>query len=65
MTAPARIKQDDVTRVMKGVRAAGFARVRLSIDLLGNIVVEASEDAAPLDGAMPANPLDRLLGSKK
>lgn len=65
MTARALIKQDDVTRVMKGARLAGYSRVRLTIDQAGNIVVDASEGAAPLEDAPPPNPLDRLLRSAK
>jgi len=60
VTAPALIKQDDVTRIMKGARAAGFTRVRLSIDPDGNIVVDASDDPAPAFQDRK-NPLDRLL----
>lgn len=60
MTAPALIKQEDVTRVMKGARNAGFTRVRLTIDPQGTIVVDASDDPEPVELA-PANPLDRIL----
>ena len=59
MTAPARFKQEDIKRVMAGARAAGFSRVRVGIDVSGNIVVEASND--PGDPDQRANPLDRLL----
>lgn len=59
MGAPARFKQDDIKRVMAGAKAAGFSRVRLGIDPLGNIVVEASND--PGDVPERVNPLDRLL----
>lgn len=59
MGAPARFKQDDIKRVMAGAKAAGFSRVRLGIDPLGNIVVEASNE--PGDAPERVNPLDRLL----
>ena len=45
---------------MRGARKAGYPRVRLTIDPQGNIVVDASEDPAPIEDR-PANPLDRLL----
>lgn len=62
MTAAARFKQSDVKRAMAGARDAGFNHVRVGIDPHGNIVVEASNDAAPAIGR--ANPLDRILGPK-
>jgi hypothetical protein len=58
MTAPARIKQAEITRAMKGAKDAGFSRVRVSIDVLGNLVIDASDDPAVI---VDANPLDRLL----
>lgn len=33
MTAPARISQQDVDRVMKGVARAGFGQARILLDL--------------------------------
>ena len=60
MTAPARFRQEDVTRIMKGAKKAGYARVRLSFDPLGNIVVDASNDVEE-SPAFRANPLDRIL----
>ena len=59
MTAAARFKEADVTRALRGARKAGFNRVRVSLDPLGNIVVDASDEAG--DPAVRANPLDRLL----
>lgn len=61
MTVPARIKQQDMTRILLGAKKAGFSRVRVGIDPHGNIVVEASDEVAE-----PArlNPLDRLLGNR-
>lgn len=58
MTAPARIRQTDVTRIFKGAKNAGFTRVRVAIDVHGNLIVEASDEP---DAPIRANPLDRLL----
>lgn len=57
MTAPARIKQDDVARVVKGCIAGGMevGTVRVLPD--GEIQVYRSGAAIPA----AANPLDRLL----
>lgn len=61
MTAPARFTQADVSRVLKGASGAGYSRVRVGIDVHGNIVVDASNDAGP---AERRNPLDRLLDAQ-
>ena len=60
MTAPARFRQSDITRAMRGAKAAGFERVRIGIDAAGNIVIDAANDSGlpPMDRP---NPLDRLL----
>lgn len=58
MTAPARIKQDDLNRVTRSARAAGFSAVRVRIDPDGTIDILFSD--APPDSP-PGNPLDRLL----
>lgn len=60
MTAPARFKQSDVTRILRGARAAGFGRVRMNIDAAGNIVVDVANDPGE-PGPERINPLDRLL----
>lgn len=60
MSAVARFKEVDVIRVMRGARKAGFSRVRVSIDPLGNIVADASDEPAELE-PVRSNPLDRLL----
>ncbi len=60
MGVPARFKEADVTRIARGVKKAGFGRVRMSFDPLGNIVVEASDDDSD-NPALRANPLDRIL----
>lgn len=59
MTAPARIKEADLTRVLKAAKKAQYSRVRVEIDVAGNLVVDLSEDA-PLP-PVRANPLDRIL----
>ena len=46
MTAPARFKQDDVMRAVKGATAAGMRVGRVEIDPNGRIVV-LSESVAP------------------
>jgi len=60
VSAPARFTEGDVTRVLKGARKSGYARVRVSIDPAGNIVVDASNDDSPIEEPR-RNPLDRLL----
>lgn len=48
MTAPARISQADVERATKGVRAAGFDRARIVLDLRAQkIEIILGEEAAP------------------
>lgn len=41
MCSPSRFTEHDVKRAMKGAKAAGFTRVRIHIDPLGNIVIDA------------------------
>lgn len=60
MTAPARFRQEDVTRIMRGAKKAGFSRVRLAVDPQGNILVDASDDQEE-NPAFKVNPLDRIL----
>jgi hypothetical protein len=60
MTAPARFTKADVARVLSAAKQCGFSRVRVGIDVTGNIVLDASNDPAePTQGRR--NPLDRLL----
>jgi hypothetical protein len=60
MTTPSRIKQIEITRAMRAARAAGYGRVRVGIDVTGNLVIDAW-DAPAEPTTMRANPLDRLL----
>jgi hypothetical protein len=60
MSAAARFRQEDIARAMRGARKAGFTRVRVGIDVQGNIVVDACDDPTPA-GDVRRNPLDRLL----
>lgn len=51
MTAPARITQDDMARATKAVKAAGFERARIVMDLarakIEIIIGEAGNDSMP------------------
>lgn len=58
MTAPARFTQSDITRAMKAARSVGFSHVRIAIDVMGNMVVDASDTTPALERR---NPLDRIL----
>lgn len=60
MTAPARFRSADITRAMKGARAAGFTHVRVGIDVQGNIVIDGT-DASTGQDLTPPNPLDRVF----
>lgn len=54
MTAPARISERDITRATKAVKAAGFERARIVLDLQAQkIEIILGEDPAP-----PAPPKD-------
>lgn len=58
MTAPARFTQSDIARAMKAARSVGFSHVRIAIDVMGNMVVDASDTNALVERR---NPLDRLI----
>ena len=57
MTAPARFRQADVARAMKGVKAAGGKVERVEIDPNGKIVIytesSAANDDSPSDWDRP------------
>jgi hypothetical protein len=50
VTAPAKFKQGDVTRAIKGARAAGFKVARFEIDPNGKIIIYTESRAANDDG---------------
>lgn len=59
MGSPSRFTEHDVKRAMKGAKAAGFTRVRIHIDPLGNIVIDAGME--PMEDRSRVNPLDILM----
>ncbi|MGN7999754.1 hypothetical protein [Sphingomonas sp. 22176] len=60
MTAPARFTKTDIKRALTGARESGYTRVRVGIDVNGNMVIDASDDQTTIVEATQ-NPLDRLL----
>ncbi len=58
VTVAAKFKQQDVTRAVKGAKAAGMRVGRVEIDPNGRIVI-LSESVAP---ASEPNPWDTVLG---
>ncbi|GEM_PF-1557129 len=61
MTAPARISQADVERAVKAVKAGGYERARIELDLVNRrIVVTLGEGDSP-SAEKPVNPWDSLL----
>ncbi|KQM64679.1 MULTISPECIES: hypothetical protein [unclassified Sphingomonas] len=64
MGNPARFTEQDVKRAMKGAKAAGFTRVRLHIDPLGNIVIDAGTE--PMEDHSYVSALDlRMFGGSR
>ncbi len=64
MGNPARFTEHDVKRAMKGAKAAGFTRVRLHIDPLGNIVIDAGNE--PMEDRSRVSALDsRMFGGSR
>ncbi len=59
MTAPARFTQADITRLVKGVMAAGMDIRSIRVAPNGEIVVSAAAEEQVIE--YTANPLDRLL----
>jgi hypothetical protein len=55
--APSTFRQQDVTRAVKAVAAAGVAIARVEIDKAGRIVIVTASDARPDDGG---NEWDRI-----
>jgi hypothetical protein len=56
--APSTFRQQDVTRAVKAVVAAGVDIARVEIDRFGKIVIVTGR---PLEGAGPPDDLDREL----
>ena len=48
--APSTFRQQDVTRAIKAVAAAGVSIARVEIDKAGKIVIVTASDARPDDG---------------
>lgn len=61
MTAPARFKESDVVRAMKGALKAGFDRVRVTIDRDGNLVIDAGWAPANMNDDDRGNEWDSVL----
>lgn len=59
MTAPARFRQADLTRALKGAAAAGFRVARFEVTKDGSIVVLAT--AAPAEANDDENEWDEVL----
>jgi hypothetical protein len=55
--APSTFRQQDVTRAIKAVAAAGVSIARVEIDKAGKIVIVTASDAWPDDGG---NEWDRI-----
>lgn len=58
MNAPARFRQSDITRAMKGAMAAGARNIKVIIDPQGNIEITVASDA-PAKGDSMARLLAR------
>jgi len=58
--APSTFRQQDVTRAVKAVTAAGVHIARVEIDKTGKIVIIAADTAERSDGKTKANEWDRV-----
>lgn len=58
MSAPARFRQEDVTRALRGAEKAGFVVGAIEIDPNGRIVIVSQGSVPP---RAPANPWDTEL----
>lgn len=62
MTAPARIRQADLTRTLRAIKAADCGGARVRIDPDGTIdIMLGLADHESWGDSRPANPLDRVL----
>jgi hypothetical protein len=64
MTVAARISQADMDRATKAVKAAGFERARIEMDLANRKIVVIIGESGDMDASPRRNPLDRLLGDQ-
>jgi hypothetical protein len=58
--APSTFRQQDVTRAVKAVAAAGVDIARIEIDKAGKIVIVASTGAEPGEGRAEGNEWDHI-----
>jgi hypothetical protein len=58
--APSTFRQQDVTRAVKAIAAAGISIARVEIDKNGKITVITAEAPDRTDEAMEANEWDRI-----
>jgi hypothetical protein len=58
--APSTFRQQDVTRAVKAVTAAGVHIARIEIDKAGKIVIIAANGSAGHDEGKEANEWDRM-----
>ena len=58
--APSTFRQQDVTRAVKAVSAAGVHIARIEIDKAGKIVIIAADAAGPAAQVAEANEWDHL-----
>jgi hypothetical protein len=57
---PSTFRQQDVTRALKAVAAAGVLIVRIEIDKAGKIIIIAAEEADRLGKSHEVNEWDRI-----
>ena len=62
MTAPARFRQADLTRALRGAEAAGVRPVRVEIDANGRIVLTFDSASAPRGAANSWDDLTKAGG---
>lgn len=62
MTRPAIFTQGDVTKALKGVKAAGATPQRVEIDRFGKIVVLLG---SPAESRIEENDLERIIRAQK
>jgi hypothetical protein len=63
MSRPAVFTQGDISKLLKGAKAAGVEVTRVEIDRTGKIVAQFG--ALPAAGSAPANEWDEVLSAEK